>query len=98
MFSFLPLFRLCTAPHVHLSNFFKGLEEKDEQSAQTDSAAKSKLPDQVEEVLSWASTHPAVEDRVEAIDEVQATLPPLLAKPLDIDWAAVHQALKEGNP
>ena len=80
--------------HIHLSNFFRGLEEADAEDDQN----PTQLSEQVEEVLSWASTHPAVDERVEAIDELQASLPPLLAKPLDIDWAAVQQALKEGNP
>ena len=80
--------------HIHLSNFFRGLEEADAEDDQN----PTQLSEPVEEVLSWASTHPAVDERVEAIDELQASLPPLLAKPLDIDWAAVQQALKEGNP
>ena len=80
--------------HIHLSNFFRGLEENNEK----DSEETNELTEQVEEVLSWASTHPAVDERIEAIDEIQKTLPPILAKPLDIDWAAVHQALKEGHP
>ena len=85
--------------HEHLSNFFRALEKEgpvhDAASTQSDS---SQLPSQVEEVLSWVSTHPATGDRLEAIDAIQSNLPPLKPKALNIDWAAVQKALQERNP
>ena len=83
--------------HIHLSNFFKGLEEENA-ADDKDSENTNQISEQVEEVLSWASTHPAADERVENINELQSSLPPLSVKPLDIDWAAVQQALKESNP
>ena len=80
--------------HVHLANFFKGLEQENA-TDNKGSEDTNPLSEQVEEVLSWASTHPAADERVENINELQSSLPPLLVKPLEIDWAAVQQALKE---
>ena len=83
--------------HTHLAQFFKDLKEQGPIHGKKDTS-NSQLPDQVEEILSWVSTHPAIESRIEVIEATHQSLGPLESKPFDIDWKAVHQALLENKP
>jgi Zn-dependent protease with chaperone function len=83
--------------HTHLAQFFRDLKELGPTHGDKDTAT-TKLPDQVEEILSWVSTHPAIESRIEAIESSRGELGTLAPKPFDIDWKAVHQALQESKP
>ena len=83
--------------HTHLAQFFKDLKEQGPVHGGKDKN-KPQLPDQVEEMLSWVSTHPAIGARIEAIESTHQSLGTLEQKPFDIDWKAVHQALLENKP
>jgi len=83
--------------HHHLANFFKALQEQGPVHGQN-TATQSKLPKPVEDVLSWISTHPAIDSRIEAIETTNNQLPPLQPVAIDIDWQAVQDALEKSKP
>lgn len=57
------------------------------------------LPDaHVPDALAWLSSHPDIEERVEAIRELVADLPERDYSPLDFDLAALRAAIKNRRP
>lgn len=74
--------------HEHLAAFFEHLKQDQQE-------ATPALSPNMQEVLSWVSTHPALDSRVEAINELSKALGPVVEAPIDIDWGAVKTALSE---
>ena len=54
----------------------------------------SDLPD----ALAWVSTHPAHDDRIDAIAEQIELLGPVRERRLDIDWQKVQESLRQPTP
>jgi hypothetical protein len=51
----------------------------------------------IDEALSWISTHPSHAERIDAIDAQLATLGTPVTRPLDVDWAAVRARLSDDD-
>ena len=62
--------------------------------AMLESLPHGHLPD----AFNWLSSHPDVEERVEAIRELVADLPERDYSPLDFDLAALRAAIKNRKP
>ena len=45
-------------------------------------------------VVSWLSTHPQHEDRIESINKYTDSLTPIAYEPLDVDFKAIQDSLK----
>ena len=70
--------------------FFEVLqgEDKDDPDAQA-------TPSSVDEMLSWMSTHPETQDRIDITTAQIETLPMATYQPISVDWDAMKRALEK---
>jgi predicted Zn-dependent protease len=50
----------------------------------------------IPDALSWISTHPQHDDRIQAIKKQIASLPALVPVPLELDWADIQNRVRAG--